>query len=60
MASFTSSGATSPPVLSGVVRLSPPVNEPIPSDLPGTMEHAELKARVTSMAIERVSPVVEA
>ena len=43
----------------GIRRTPPPVNEPVKSYAPGTPDRAELKARLASMASERVDiPIV--
>ena len=43
----------------GSARVPPPVNEPIRGYLPGSAERAELKARLSSMAAEKVDiPVI--
>src|SRR3982751_1508226 len=44
---------------SGTRRVPPPVNEPVKSYAPGSAERAALKARLASMAKERVDiPIV--
>jgi 1-pyrroline-5-carboxylate dehydrogenase len=45
---------TSEASFAGVPRVPPPVNDPNKSYLPGSPERAELKARLTQMASERV------
>lgn len=43
----------------GVRRVPPPVNEPIKSYAPGSLERAELKARLEKMASERIDiPII--
>src|SRR6476469_2562755 len=44
---------------SGTRRVPPPVNEPVKSYAPGTPERAEIKARLASMAKERIEiPII--
>ena len=47
-------GVTLHAAFAGVRRVPPPVNEPINSYAPGTPQRAELKARLTSMAAEKI------
>ena len=55
----TSSSASAIASVTGRRRVPPAVNEPVRSYAPGTPERAELKARLASMATERVEiPVV--
>jgi 1-pyrroline-5-carboxylate dehydrogenase len=44
----------SPAAFAGVRRVPPPVNEPVKAHAPGSPERAELKARLESMAGERI------
>ena len=44
----------SPAAFAGVRRVPPPVNEPVKTYAPGSPEKAELKARLKSMAAERI------
>ncbi|HEY2435030.1 MAG TPA: L-glutamate gamma-semialdehyde dehydrogenase [Vicinamibacterales bacterium] len=52
-------GLTLHAAFAGVRQVPPPVNEPIHSYAPGTPQRAELKARLTSMASEKIDiPVI--
>jgi 1-pyrroline-5-carboxylate dehydrogenase len=52
--SQTSSGVTLSAAFAGVRRVPEPINEPTRSYAPGSPERAELKARLKSMAAERI------
>jgi 1-pyrroline-5-carboxylate dehydrogenase len=54
MASPAGHGVTLHAAFAGVRRVPPPVNEPINSYAPGTPQRAELKARLKSMAAEKI------
>jgi 1-pyrroline-5-carboxylate dehydrogenase len=54
MAPSAGPGATLNAAFAGVRRVPPPVNEPINSYAPGTPQRAELKARLKSMAAEKI------
>jgi 1-pyrroline-5-carboxylate dehydrogenase len=55
----TSSSASAVASVTGRRRVPPAVNEPVRSYAPGTPERAELKARLASMATERIEiPIV--
>ena len=57
--SSTSSSASAIASVTGRRRVPPAVNEPVRSYAPGTPERAELKARLASMATERIEiPIV--
>src|SRR5262245_5761227 len=58
-ADTTSTGVTLNAAFAGVRRVPQPINEPNRSYAPGTPERAELKARLASMAAEKIDiPIV--